>query len=215
MPNTPVIQRLLTQFGLATLLDRLVETGDDPGGLAKPLQLGDGDPGGLGYLLVGGLAAQLGGQAAFGGPRLPLTLGKVHGDPDGPRLGLDRPSDGLTDPPRGVGGKLEPSAPVELVDGPHQPDDALLDEVAQRHLALVPLGDRDHQAQVAVDEVAGRLFACPQVSLQLPSLGHGDCGAGQLLAGPPPDFDGLLRAALVAFNHLNAKKRDMDGPPDL
>src|SRR5207302_7312022 len=55
--------RQFAQLGLAALLDRLVETGDDAGGLAQPLQFGDRDAGGLGHLLVRGVAAQLGRQA--------------------------------------------------------------------------------------------------------------------------------------------------------
>ena len=67
--------------------------------------------------------------------------------------------DGLLDPERRVGRELQPAAPVELLDGADQAQDALLDQVEQRELALalVPLGDRDHEAQVRVDHPLLRL----------------------------------------------------------
>ena len=64
----------------------------------------------------------------------------------------------LPDPPRRVRRELEAPAPVELLDGADEPDDALLDEIEEREaVPLVPLGDRDDEAQVRVDHPLLRL----------------------------------------------------------
>src|SRR5437588_842304 len=56
----------------------------------------------------------------------------VDGQADGAARVGDAPGDGLADPPRGVGGELEALAPVELLDGVHQAQVPLLDEVEER-----------------------------------------------------------------------------------
>ena len=49
---------------------------------------------------------------------------------------------------------LKPAAPVELLDGAHEPERALLDEVEEGEPAsAVALGDRHHQAQVGLDHL--------------------------------------------------------------
>jgi hypothetical protein len=79
----------------------------------------------------------------------------VDGEADGAAGVGDAAGDGLADPPRGVGGELEALAPVELLDGVHQAEVALLDEVEQRQARrLVLLGDRHHEAQVRLHEGA-------------------------------------------------------------
>jgi hypothetical protein len=44
----------------------------------------------------------------------------------------DAAGDRLSDPPGCIGGELEALAPVELLDGVHQAEVALLDEVQER-----------------------------------------------------------------------------------
>ena len=69
----------------------------------------------------------------------------------------DATGDRLADPPRGVGGELEALAPVELLDGVHQAEVALLDQVQERQArGLVLLGDRHDEAQVGLHEGALR-----------------------------------------------------------
>src|SRR2546425_1995024 len=53
----------------------------------------------------------------------------VHRDADGAGLIGDGKVDGLSDPPRGVGGEFVAGAPLELVNPPHQADIAFLDQV--------------------------------------------------------------------------------------
>jgi hypothetical protein len=55
-------------------------------------------------------------------------------------------ADGLTNPPGGVGGELEASAVVKLLDRPHQPDVAFLDQIQERNPAAgVFFGYRDDE----------------------------------------------------------------------
>src|SRR5215211_7876465 len=66
----------------------------------------------------------------------------------------------LADPPRRVRRELEALAPVELLDRVHQPEVALLHEVEEgKPRRLVLLGDRDHQPQVGLDELAASRLA--------------------------------------------------------
>jgi hypothetical protein len=86
----------------------------------------------------------------------------VHRQPDHAALVHHRALHRLPDPPGGVGGEAEAALRLELVDGVHQAEVALLDQVRQRHAApQVALGDAHHQPQVVLDhrlargEVAG------------------------------------------------------------
>ena len=89
-------------------------------------------------------------------PRDPaLALPEVNRDPDRPGAVVQRALDRLADPERGVGGELVALAPVELLGGADQPEDALLDQVEQRQVvALVFAGVGDHQPQVRVHQRA-------------------------------------------------------------
>ena len=94
----------------------------------------------------------------------------VHRQADGAAGVGDAAGDGLADPPRGVGGELEALAPVELLDGVHEAEVALLDEVEQRQARrLVLLGDRHHETQVRLHEGALGVLAladgAPQLAL--------------------------------------------------
>jgi hypothetical protein len=79
----------------------------------------------------------------------------VHRDTDGARLVGQSARDGLPDPPGGVRGEFEAAAVVELLDGAHETEVALLDEIEEGHPpAHVPPGDGDHEAQVGLGELA-------------------------------------------------------------
>ena len=90
---------------------------------------------------------------ALARPReLLLALLDVHRNPDRGTLVRDRPLAGLANPPRGIRGELVALTPVELLDGTVQADDAVLDQVEERHaVTAVLLRDRDDEPQVRVD----------------------------------------------------------------
>src|SRR5215210_660068 len=100
-----------------------------------------------------GLAFDLQGQLAHGPAHLPDLLRHVHGDADGAALIGHGTLHGLPYPPRGVGGEPEAPVGVELLDGLHQADVALLDEVFEgQPVAAVLLGHADDQPEVLLDE---------------------------------------------------------------
>ena len=102
----------------------------------------------------------------------------------------DAAGDRLADPPRGVRRELEALAPVELLDGVHQAEVALLDQVEQRQARrLVLLGDRHHETQVRLHELALGLLALTGGAAQFALLGGGD-----LLAAGVERLDRLLAA---------------------
>jgi hypothetical protein len=67
---------------------------------------------------------------------------------------IKRPADGLTNPEGGIGGELEASTPVELVDRVLETQVAFLNQVAQIHPLGegVAAGDGDDQPEVGADE---------------------------------------------------------------
>ena len=86
-------------------------------------------------------------------------LDHVDGDADGARLVGDGAGDGLTDPPRRVGGELVALGVVELLDRLDETQIALLNEVKEEHSAPdVALGDGDDQTQVRLGELLLGLF---------------------------------------------------------
>src|SRR3569832_2089684 len=106
----------------------------------------------FGQLFRGRLAADRVQHLARGADDLVDRLDHVHRDTDGARLVSDRAGDRLTDPPGGVGRELVAAAVLKLIDGLHQSDVALLDQVQELQAAVgVFLGDGDHQAQVRLD----------------------------------------------------------------
>src|ERR671919_244905 len=173
------------------LLDQLAELGVLADGRLEgdrlaPLQLeqvldllGRGSDGLCHLLRAGFLAGPLG---HVPGGRLDLAdpLADVDRQPDRPPPVGDGPGDGLPDPPRGVRGELESPAPVEQLDGAHQAEIAVLDQVEQREaLALVLPGHRNHQPEVRQDEPLAGLAGLPDLLLGLP-----DAAGGPQVAGP-------------------------------
>ena len=129
-----------------------------------------------------GLAVELAGQAVEALVDGAVRLAHVGRHPDRAALVGDGPADGLADPPRGVGRELEALAVVELLDRPHQPEVALLDEVEQRQAAgLVLAGDRHHEAEVGLDEAAPGVGRRGDVALELATARHRRCRTGRQL----------------------------------
>ena len=82
----------------------------------------------------------------------------MDGQADGFRLIGQRALDRLFDPPRGVGRELATLFRIEALDGLHQADVALRDQVGDRHAVVgIVLGDFHDQAQVGPDHVRSRL----------------------------------------------------------
>ena len=137
----------------------------------------------LGELLTGRVAAELCLELPRSTRELHAPLVHVRRDADRRRLSGDRALAGLPDPPSGVGRELEPTPPVELLDGTVQPDHAFLDQVEQRQVApLVALRDRDHESKVRIDHPLLR----GQVSALDPLCERNLLGGGQqrIPAGP-------------------------------
>ena len=109
---------------------------------------------------------------------------------------IDR-GDRLADPPRRVRGELEALGVVELVDRPHQPEVALLDQVEQLHApARIPLGDADDQSQVGLRQFALGPLAALHRSQQF-SLVAFRCAGVDLLGSRVTRLDQLRQTALV------------------
>ena len=121
-----------------------------------------------------GSRPELADQHALGAADLVELLDDVDRDPDRAALVGERAGDRLADPPGGVGRELEAAAPVELLDGAHQAERALLDQVEEgQAAAAVALGDRDDEPQVGLDHLLlGRLVA------ELDALGEPDLVRG-------------------------------------
>ena len=103
------------------------------------------------------LALELLHQLALDAVQLVDRLDHVHGHADRARLVGDAARDRLADPPGRVGRELVAAAPVVLLDGAHEADVALLDEIEEEHAAAdVALRDRHHETQVGLDQLAAR-----------------------------------------------------------
>jgi hypothetical protein len=111
---------------------------------------------------------------ALGPVHLLHALDHVDGDADRPRLVGNGARDGLANPPRRVCRELEAALPLELLDGADEPEHPFLDEVEEREtLVAVVLGDRDDEAEVALDHPALRFHVAP-----LDALGELDLVCG-------------------------------------
>src|SRR6266496_1976524 len=144
-------------------------------------------------LLRARLAPELMHEVAAGPDELVDRLDHVDADADRPRLVGDRAGDRLADPPRRVRRELVAPLVLELVHRLHEPDVPLLDEVEELEAAVrILLRDRDHEAQVRLDQLG-----LGPLRLVL-ALADGPVGPAQLV-----DRDlGLL---------LHAKARLLDG----
>ena len=130
-----------------------------PAHLQGPLRVGDRQPAEFGHFFQGRLAAFVMDQVAIDVADLAHFFDHVHRHADGAALVGDGAADRLANPPRGVGREAEAAGVLELVDGPHQPRIAFLDQVQEAQAAIaVALGDRDDQAEVACRQVAACRF---------------------------------------------------------
>src|SRR5215216_5280175 len=156
------------------------------------------------HLFVCGISVQLGAEAALDPVVLIDLLDHVDGDPDRTSLVGYGPGDGLADPPRGVGRELEALAVVELLDGPHQPYVALLDQIEQRDASSsILLRYGDDEPEVGFGEVG---FGTPVAALYAPRevglLGFGEKGGLADLVQVHLHRVTRVAALQVAFEHL-------------
>jgi hypothetical protein len=99
----------------------------------------------------------------------------VNWEPDGAAGVGNAAGDGLADPPCGVRRELEALAPIELLDGVHQPEVALLDEIEQGQTRrLVLLCDRHHQTEVGLHERPLGILALTCRTTKLALLGSSE-----------------------------------------
>ena len=156
-------------------------------GLLRDLEdladLRDRDVHAAGDLFGGGFATKLLHELTRGADELVDGLDHVHRDADGAGLVRDGAGDGLTDPPGGVGREFVTATVLELVDGLHEADVALLNEVEELEAAVgVLLRDGDDEAKVGLDELAlgalGVHVALDHLALGALEVGDGDAGVG-------------------------------------
>src|SRR6516225_2790953 len=118
-------------MGVALFADRCFERERFLGDLQRLAYLIERHMELLGKLLRRRLAAYLVEHLPAGAYDLVDDLNHVNGHTDGARLIRERAADGLSNPPSGVGRKLEATSIFELVDGLHQADVAFLDQVEE------------------------------------------------------------------------------------
>ena len=126
-----------------------------------------------------GLAAHLLQHLARDAVQLVDRLDHVHGNTNGAGLIRNRPRDGLTNPPGGVGRELVAAAIFEFIDRLHQTNVAFLNQIQKLQAAVgVLFGDRNHQAQVGFDHfflgASGSGFAHTHAAIDFLDLGDGE-----------------------------------------
>src|SRR6202020_2189462 len=162
----------------SVLPHRSVQRRDDRDRLAPPADAADAPTDVLGDRLARGGAGCRPLELAFGSPDPCAPIRGPGWDPD--RLLVDdRVGQRVTDPPDRIGGELQASAMVELLDGADQADRALLDEIlVGRSTPAVPLRQRMNQPQVPLDH----LLLGSEVTT-LDALGERDLLGGREPAG--------------------------------
>jgi len=169
----------VAEVGVFGFADGSVETDGVSADLHDSLGLGDGHGGGFGEFLDGGLVAEGLEESFLDISEFAHGLDHVHGDADGAGMIGDGASDGLSDPPGGVGAELVASFVLVLVDGAHEAGVAFLDDVEEREAAVaVLLGDGDDEAEVSGGEVALGLLVLPEDGVE--ALDSGVEGVGFL-----------------------------------
>ena len=163
-------QQIAELRGVAVRSDGLIE-GECRSGEPEGLDQGfDGNTGSLGELLPRRLPSQLGLEAPGGELDPPSPLERVHGNADRAGVVGDRALDRLADPPGSIRREFVASSPVELLDRSVEPDRAFLDQIEEGQAeTAVALGDRDDEAEIALDHPMLRLDVAA-----LDSLGQED-----------------------------------------
>src|SRR5438093_6852330 len=75
-------------------------------------------------------------------------------------LSEDRPHDGLSNPPGGIGGELGIASIIKLVNGTHQTKISFLDQIKKVQLLVVKfLRNRDHQTKIRLNDCVSNLVS--------------------------------------------------------
>ena len=111
-------------------------------------------------------------------------------------------ADGLPDPPRRVRREPEAAPELESIDGLHQTDVALLNQIEQRQAAVrVALRDRHHQPEVGFEQIAlgveDRALFLQNAAGELEELTPGE--TGPLFERPPLSGASRRRQLLEAL----------------
>src|ERR671915_591596 len=114
-----------------------------------------------GHVLVCGLALHLGGELVVGAGHLAKLVAPVHGHSYGAALVGNGTLHCLPNPPGGIRGESPSTVGIELLDGLHQADVALLDQILERQPhPTVLLGYAHDEPEVLLDEpLAGTLVS--------------------------------------------------------
>src|SRR5256714_8811158 len=140
------------ELAVVVLTDGLVQRRGYVCRCQRLLDLPAREPGGLGELVLGRTAPELGFEPVRLARKPLLPRDDVNRQPDRPALCRDRALHRLADPPDGVGGELVATAPVELLDRAGQAERALLDQIEERQAAsLGTLVDRDDPPKGRLD----------------------------------------------------------------
>ena len=154
-----------------------------------------------------GLATEFLNKLAASADELVDGLDHVDRDANGAGLIGDGSRDGLANPPCGVGGELVAAAILEFVDGLHQADVALLNQVEELEAAVgVLFGDGNDEAEIGFDQLALGLLGV-HVALNhfaLGALEFGDEDAGVDLNFFQVGFAVFLLAAIFLFELVAA-----------
>ncbi len=145
-------------------------------GLEGCMDLAEGQSCGFGEFVWPGRSPELLGKVRLRLPDERKTLADVGRDTKHPGLFRQCSADCLANPPGGIRRELKASSPVEFLDGPDQPQVALLHEVEQFDAVgrQITSGVGDDQPKVGGQEPFLGGFTTADLLLELP----GCCGEG-------------------------------------
>ena len=152
-----VLDDLPEEVRIALIAHGRIQRGGANGGGAKLGHAAGGHAHLRAHFLVGRLAAQHLQELHRHAAQLGNLVHQMDGEADGFALVGEGALDGLLDPPRAVGGELATFLGVKALDGFHQADVALVDEIEQRHPEpVVVVGDLHNKAEVGLDHQFAR-----------------------------------------------------------
>ena len=188
-------------MAVALVADRLIERDRLAGVLLDFQHLFRRDIHFLGEFLRSGLAAEVLEKFTLDTTEFVDDLDHVHRDADRAGLVGHGTGDRLPDPPGRVRREFVTLGVVELLDRADQAEVAFLDEVQESHAATgVPLGQRDDQTEIGLQQMVFRAFAVPADPLHIAALLHRELLAALSHLG---DLLGRVEAGLDPLGQLH------------